>query len=319
MRNLFKTLLLFSFLSHTSCGKDKCADCGTPTSKGLIEVIIDGETYNFKSGFDWGDERNSYINEMITYNEDGIYATFNLNPQPLVDENHNAIYLRLPIKKDFILGSQVDNNPFQFPLLIIEKDGVRYLSTSHRQILQDELNSFPESKLFYRKNFNFKFNEFQRSIEPNVDHINGEISFDMEVLDIAGNPNGIIPVSINFDVKDQNIIGQESPSSGGANSLLGKWYQTPQSCPNSSGERNFLYFKSSSKLTAFQADCNSSCAGGGVTTEINYEISGNQIINTPTSVSEYCGVKAATPAPFNVTYSISSNGILTIDGQQWKK
>lgn len=114
-------------------------------------------------------------------------------------------------------------------------------------------------------------------------------------------------------------IARVTGNSNNNNPLIGKWYQTPQSCSNSSGERNFLHFKSNGTLTVFQADCNSACSGGGVSIYMDYEISGNKIIHTPKSVSEYCGNQAQTPSPFTVSYTIS-NGVLTIDNnQKWKK
>lgn len=176
----------------------------------------------------------------------------------------------------------------------------------------------------FHSNGNEKVIDGERKAYP-YEKIKGNLVFSYK----NNSSNQLHNVKVNFNFEGDNIIKENdnivtSPPSGGGsnegNELLGKWYQTPQSCANSSGERNYLHFKSDGKLTVFQADCNSACSGGGVTTKMNYKISGNQIIHTPTSVSEYCGQQSNVPAPFTVTYTISSNGILTIDGnQQWKK
>jgi hypothetical protein len=106
-------------------------------------------------------------------------------------------------------------------------------------------------------------------------------------------------------------------SGGGGEGLQGRWNQLPTQCTNSNGDGNYFSFSSATGVV-FQADCNSTCAGGGVSTSFNYSTSGSNVTITPTSVSTYCGETAAAPAAFTVPYSISGN-ILTLDGQDFER
>ena len=132
----------------------------------------------------------------------------------------------------------------------------------------------------------------------------------------ANNVTNGSTVTWNTASNTANVSGGGGSGSGGS-SIIGKWNQTPQDCTNSSGEGNSFTFGSSSG-TVFQADCNSTCTGGGISTSFTYSISGSNITISPTSVSEYCGVEADTPAPFTAPFSINGN-ILTLDGQDFEK
>ncbi len=105
---------------------------------------------------------------------------------------------------------------------------------------------------------------------------------------------------------------------GGGSSLLGRWNQLPTACTNTNGDGNYFNFTSESSGLVFQADCNSSCAGGGVTTSFNYSTQNSSVTITPTQVSTYCGQTAPVPAAFTVPYSISGD-VLTLDGQEFER
>lgn len=133
---------------------------------------------------------------------------------------------------------------------------------------------------------------------------------------VVNNVGNGATVSWNTASNTANVTGGSGSGSGG-DSIIGKWNQVPQDCTNSNGEGNSFTFGSSSG-TVFQADCNSTCAGGGVSTLFNYSISGSNVTISPTSVSEYCGVQADTPAAFTSAFSINGN-ILTLDGQDFER
>jgi len=64
-----------------------------------------------------------------------------------------------------------------------------------------------------------------------------------------------------------------------SNPLSGKWSQIG-GCNNTAGERNYFNFSSSNSGEIGQIDCADACIGGGVYTQFDYSISGNDVTIT---------------------------------------
>ena len=106
-------------------------------------------------------------------------------------------------------------------------------------------------------------------------------------------------------------------SSGSSDGLVGTWRRVG-ACTNSSGTPDTFSFNANKKGSLFQADCNSACAGGGITTQFSYSVSGSSLSVTPTSVGDYCGNTPTLSVPFTLSWSISGD-TLTMDGVKWKR
>lgn len=322
MKKLFYIICISVIL--TNCSKDDDL-AHSFTGKQEIEIFLDDLPPIIYKGGEFFESLNQNNSDFTGINYYELGFSFSMEKTNMFEK------FAFGFQEVFNFTTEQINNPFFFSANLEFTDeysdyklpqssgnghGVDYLNIGSEDSRVDSVNlNITE----FHSNGNEKVIDGVRQAYP-LEKIKGNLEFSYK-NDLNGKNHKI---KVNFDFEGKNIIKEDDEiiitTPSGENDLIGKWYQIPQTCNNSSGERNFLHFKSGGKLTTFQADCNSACAGGGVTIEMDYEVSGNKIIHTPRSVSEYCGQQAATPTPFTVTYSISTNGTLTIDGnQQWKK
>lgn len=109
----------------------------------------------------------------------------------------------------------------------------------------------------------------------------------------------------------------ESTDDDGNNSLTGKWTNLA-SCKNANGTSSYFQFNSDGTGKFFNADCNSTCSGYGLTFYFDFNVSGSSLSLKYTKTDNYCGKPVNKPAPEKLTFSKSGKK-LTINGVNYTK
>lgn len=128
-------------------------------------------------------------------------------------------------------------------------------------------------------------------------------------INSLGNGDDVVSKDPFEDLLDWSAIGG---GSGNQSGIVGKWSQDG-GCINANGDRSYFRFNADKTGVYFNSDCNSACAGFGITFHFKYELTDNAIKINYTRTDSYCGIAVDTPKPETATYALSGN-TLTING-----
>lgn len=91
---------------------------------------------------------------------------------------------------------------------------------------------------------------------------------------------------------------------GGLSNIIGKW-SSENGCSNLNGEKAYFRFNADKSGVFFNTDCNSACAGYGITFHFTYVQKEKTITINYTRTDDYCNMPVNTPVPETASYTLS--------------